>query len=361
MERVFSEGRIGALRLPNRLIRSATAERMATAEGLATEGHISMYRALAAGGAGLVIAGHSYIRADGRAGPTMAGLHDDRTIPGWRRVVDAVHAEGGLIAAQINHGGRQSPPALVGTPRAPSAVALGEMIPLPFTDAEIIELIDSYVAAARRAVAAGFDAIQIHSAHGYLLSSFNSPFTNRREDRWGGDWAGRARTAREVIRAVRRLVGPEYPLLMKMNATDGIAAGISLADATRMGADFASAGLDAIEISGGSADAPTVMSQTIRPGGHEAYFAAEAAAVRAAVSIPVITVGGIRSYEVANRVLEDGTADFVALCRPFIREPDLPRRWAAGDRRPAACISCNLCRKYPQQGLRCETLAQERN
>ncbi len=360
MERLFSEGRIGTLRLPNRLVRSATAERMATADGMTTAEHRAMYRALAAGGVGLIITGHAYVRADGRAGPTMTGMHEDRAVPGWRALVEEVHAAGGVIAAQINHGGRQSPPALVGTPLAPSAVPLGEMTPRPLTDVEIVALIGDYVAAAERALAAGFDAIQIHAAHGYLLSSFNSPFTNRRQDRWGGDWAGRASMAREIIRSVRRLVGPAYPLMMKMNATDGLDAGLALADATRMAADFAAAGLDAIEVSGGSADAPTVMSQTIRPGGEEAYFAGEAAAVRAAVSIPVITVGGIRSYAVAERVLEEGAADFVALCRPLIREPDLPRRWAAGDRRPATCISCNLCRKFPTRGLRCETLAQER-
>jgi 2,4-dienoyl-CoA reductase-like NADH-dependent reductase (Old Yellow Enzyme family) len=356
MDALWRDGRIGSLTVPNRLVRSATAERMATSDGRITDGLVSMYRTLAGGGVGLIIAGHSYVRSDGRAGPTMTGLHHDAVIPGWQRLVQAVHDEGSIIAAQINHGGRQAPPALVGTPRAPSAVPLGDVMPQALSDAEIEDLIGAYVSAARRAVEAGFDAVQIHAAHGYLLASFNSPFTNRRLDRWGGDWAGRVHMARAVTAAVRQQVGPNYPILMKMNASDGIEAGLSLQDAVRMAADLARAGLDAIEISGGSLDNREYMSRPMRPGDPEAYFADHAHAVRQAVSIPVIAVGGIRSYAVANRLLDAGYADFVALCRPFIREPDLPARWARGDQRPADCTSCNTCRRYPQNGLRCETL-----
>ena len=363
---IFREGAIGSLKLPNRLIRSATAERMATPDGLVTEPMVEMYRALGAGGIGLIVAGHAYVRADGRARSNMSGIDRDETIAGWRRVVQAVHEGGGRIAAQINHGGRQTPllPQAgvgggVGAPRAPSAVPLAGVTPLPLSEEEIWALIDAFAQAARRAQEAGFDAVQIHAAHGYLISSFNSPYTNRRDDQWGGSWGNRARFLREVIKATRRQVGAEYPLLIKLNASDGVKGGISPDDVTNIALLCQGLGVDAIEVSGGMFDAPNYTTRTLKPGDRQAYFAEQARALHQAVRVPIIVVGGIRSYEMANRLIEDWTADFVALCRPFIREPDLARRWAAGDRRPAACISCNLCRRYQERPVRCETLAGE--
>ena len=360
MDKLFSEGRVGSLVLPNRLIRSATAERMATPAGLVTEPMIDLYRALAAGGAGLIIAGHSYIRADGRAGPTMSALDRDETIPGWRRLVEAVHDEGGRIAAQINHGGRQAMPALDGTPRAPSPVSLRGVTPQPLEEDEIWALVDVCRMAARRAKQAGFDAVQIHAAHGYLISNFNSPFTNRRQDAWGGDVNGRGRFAREVALAVRRELGATYPLFIKLNASDGVEGGISRQDAVQIARRLEGAGLDAVEVSGGTADAIDYAIRRIQPG-QEAYFAADARALKQSLRIPVILVGGIRSFEVASRLLEDGTADFISMCRPLIREPDLPRRWQRGERRAADCISCGLCRKYQDRGVRCEEMIARPN
>jgi 2,4-dienoyl-CoA reductase-like NADH-dependent reductase (Old Yellow Enzyme family) len=354
MMRLFREGQIGSLWIPNRLVRSATAERMSAPDGLVTEPLIAMYRELAAGGVGLIIAGHSYVRADGRTSKSMSALDRDETVAGWRRLTDAVHAEGGRIAAQINHGGRQCDVRVVGVARAPSAVPFKGATPEPLTDAEIWELVGAYAAAARRAVDAGFDAVQIHGAHGYLISSFHSPYTNHRDDAWGGSLANRGHFGREVTRAIREEVGPTYPLLLKLNASDGVAGGVTREDAVQLARDLEAAGVDAIEVSGGIADSD--LPWAIRPvtPETEAYFAGDARAIRAAVTIPVILVGGIRSFEVAEAQLESGAADFVSLCRPLIREPGLPQRWAAGQREPATCISCDRCGQHPGGGVRCE-------
>ena len=360
MSSLFRPGQIGTLTVPNRLVRSATAECMATPDGLVTEEMIAMYRELAAGGVGLSIAGHSYVRADGKTSPSMSALDRSAVIPGWRKLTAAVHAEGGLIAAQINYGGRQSNAPLVGTPRAPSSVLYKGVTPAPLMEAEIEDLIPTYAAAARRAADAGFDAVQIHGAHGYLLSSFHSPYTNRRTDAWGGSLANRGRFGREVTRAIRGELGPTYPLFMKLNTSDGVEGGITREDAVQLARDLEAAGLDAVEVSGGigDSDQPGAIRKVVGRDG-EAYFAEDARAIRSAVNIPVILVGGIRSFDIAEQQLDGGAADFVALCRPLIREPGLPRRWMDGRREPATCISCNRCGKQPDRGVYCSVEAGE--
>ncbi|HFD39563.1 MAG TPA: NADH:flavin oxidoreductase, partial [Anaerolineae bacterium] len=209
---LFTPIQIGSLELKNRLVRSATAERLATEPiGRATSALAEMYRTLARGGVGLIVTGHAYVAPEGKAHPEMLSVHCDQMLPGLRTLTEAVHAEGGRIAMQINHGGRQSDPALPERV-APSAVPRpgDERPPRAMTHREIIETVDAFAQAARRAKEAGFDAVQIHAAHGYLIGQFLSPHTNRRTDRWGGDFERRLRFLAAVCEAVRGQVGADY-------------------------------------------------------------------------------------------------------------------------------------------------------
>ncbi len=356
---LFTPGTFGTLTLTNRLVRSATAERMADDKGRPRPELAQLYRNLARGGVGLIITGHMYIHPAGKCHPEMMGLDDDALVPGLAELVEAVHREGGKIAVQINHGGMQcSRETVVGTV-APSAVD-APFLPQParaMTPDEIEAAIDAYAQAARRAQAAGFDAVQLHGAHGYLINQFLSPFVNRRTDAWGGDLANRMRFLRAVCAAVRAQVGPDYPLFIKLGMVDGVEGGLTLDESVQVVASLADMGLDAVEVSGGITGGVIQNSRpAIRAAGDEAYFRAFARAARAVTSLSLMLVGGFRSRQVIDEVLDAGDADFISLCRPLITEPDFPRRLQQGQAR-SACISGNRC--WPKEmvaGIACRCL-----
>jgi 2,4-dienoyl-CoA reductase-like NADH-dependent reductase (Old Yellow Enzyme family) len=357
MSILFEPIEINGMKIPNRIVRSATNDRCADGFGRVTDSLVRVYEALAAGGVGLIITGHAFVAPDGKASPTMLGIESDDSIPGLKRLVDAVHRYDSKIVIQINHAGRQTASATIGeTPAAPSAVynpITGET-PRPLADEEIEALIQAYGAAAGRAVSAGFDGVQIHSAHGYLCSQFNSPYTNRRTDRWGGNRKNRMRFLIEVLGRIRSAVGDRYPVLVKLNSEDCVEGGLTVEESTRIAEVLCSGGIDAVEISGGIADAKGKWSITgISEEKDEAYFLANARIMREAITVPSILVGGLRSPSLMERLLEAGEADMVSLCRPFIREPDLAGKWRQGDRKKADCISCNGCQKYRDEPVRC--------
>ena len=349
---------INTMQVPNRFVRSATGESMAPDDGSITDDITEIYRALAEGGCGLIITGHVFVKANGRAGFGMTGIDKDELVPGWRRLVDVVHQTDSKIAMQINHAGRQTNPKVIGeTPVAPSPVQAegAQFTPRELTGEEIVELIDCYAQAARRAKEAGFDGVQIHCAHGYLLSEFISPHTNRRSDEWGGSEEKRGRMLMEVYKAVRAAVGDAFPVMVKLNAEDFLDDGLTLDMSTAIARTLTAAGIDAIEISGGMAvTADKIVRKGIDAPDKEAYFEPQVKAFRAAVDAPLMMVGGLRSRSVMDRVLGEGTADFVSLCRPFIREPDLANRFKTGEIEQVACVSCNLCSSARRRGpLRC--------
>jgi 2,4-dienoyl-CoA reductase-like NADH-dependent reductase (Old Yellow Enzyme family) len=213
------------------------------------------------------------------------------------------------------------------------------------TQEEIKYLVDCFVNAARRAKESGFDAIEIHSAHGYLLSQFLSPFYNKRIDEYGGGIDNRSRIHLEILKAIRAEVGANYPVLIKLNCQDFDENGLNLEDAIRVGKLLAQSGLDAIELSGGllSGRRLSPSRSRINTADDEAYFREQAKAFKKEIGIPLILVGGIRSLEVANDLVTNGTADYLAMSRPLIREPDLINRWKSGQVAKAACKSDNLC------------------
>lgn len=356
MSGMFSHITVGSMTLENRCIRSATHEWMADDEGFPEERYYALYERLAGGDIGLIITGFSYIHPDGKCSPKQQGIYDDRFIDGYRRLTDMIHAAGNSkVALQIVHGGRQSRPELVEDPIAPSAVScrVTKTKPRAMTLEEIAEVKDAFVLAIRRAKDAGFDAAQLHIAHGYLLSQFISPHINRRTDVYGGSTENRTRIIVEILRDAREAVGSDYPIIAKLNSEDGFKTrGLQMDEAVKVAKMLEDARLDMIEVSGGIVEAGRKTARMdILERDQEAYFADNAAQIKKPVSIPVAVVGGIRSMEVINRILGELKADMVAMARAFIREPDIVRKFKNGESTVAACISCNGC--FNPDGVRC--------
>ena len=353
---LFDEIAIGGLVLPNRILRSATWEGMATDRGEVTDRMVTLYEDLARGGAGLIVTGFAYVVPAGKALPGQLGIHKNDHILGLRRVAEAVHAHGGRVVVQIVDAGVQSQSSLLGgrLPRGPSSLTAEDGSPLAqaMSTDELEAVIDAFGRAARRVREAGFDGVQLHLAHGYLLNQFLSPGRNRRQDAYGGSPEARRRAVLQAYAAVRAAVEDDFPVLAKLNATDMVPDGLQLEEATACAQALAEAGLDALEISGGIPAAGKLGA--VRPGiespGDEAYFRSECGAIKRTLDIPTYLVGGLRSPAVMREILEAGDADGVALSRPLIREPDLPLRWRAGSRARSACISCRGCLKAGMRG-----------
>lgn len=358
MSVLFQPVKIGPMEVKNRFVRSATQDYMGNEDGSISQQEVDLYRTLAQNDVGLIITAHAYVAHPlGRASIRQNAIYDDRFIPGYRTLAETVHAYGAKLVLQISHAGRQTPPDFPAglVPVAPSAVTDGStgVTPREITEEEIWQLIDDFAAAMVRAKTAGCDGVQLHIAHGYALSQFISPYTNRRQDGWGGSIENRTRILREIVTRGRRLVGREYPVLVKLNSTDGSDGPgyLSLDDVVYTAKLLADLGVDAIEVSGGIREARGVMSRpAVMKPEQEAYFAAAAQAIKAAVNIPVILVGGLRSREVAESVITREIADMVAMSRPFVKEPDLVVRLKNGQEK-AACVSCNAC--FTPEGLRC--------
>jgi len=380
---------IGKLALKNRIVRSAFIENMATPEGMPTDDTLRLYERLARGGVGLMITGMAYVNPLGKGQPLQHGAHTDAMIPAWRRITDSVHALGGKIAMQIVHCGRQANPKALGGAQAVAPSAAPNLYYLTrsraMTGDEIVHTIKDFGDAAARVKEAGFDAVQVHGAHGYLVSSFLSPLTNRRRDEWGGDAARRFRFPAEVYNAVRRAVGPDFPVLYKMNANDFTWNGLTQRESFPAAHQLAELGIDALELSGGIFETFLRTSRGSVPADlialdrspavrqslltvfrlqkmfipfKEAYFLPYAAKLKPTLKIPLILVGGIRTPETAERILETGAADFVSMARPLVREPDLPNKWLSGRMVAAQCSSCNRCAGEEDRGNKAKCYAK---
>jgi 2,4-dienoyl-CoA reductase-like NADH-dependent reductase (Old Yellow Enzyme family) len=347
MSNLFESTEINGMRLANRFLRSATWEGMAADDGAVTPRLTQTMVALAEGGVGLIISGHAYVSPEGQAGPWQLGLYKDELVEGLASMCDAVHQAGGKIVAQLAHAGHFAAKALTG--QAPHVVSdfegLANSPRHELTKDDIHHLVQAYADAAGRAKAAGFDGVQMHSAHGYLLSQFLSPAFNRRDDDYGGSIENRARVHLEILKAIRGAVGKQYPVLIKINSEDCIENGLTVEDSVAAAKLLADAGIDAIELSGGTLTSGKLSPSRagINKEEKEAYFKEAAAAYKKAMDVPLILVGGMRSLNVARQTIADGTADYISMCRPFIREPGLIKRWQSGDTTPARCKSDNLC------------------
>jgi len=358
MDTIFTPWRMGSLELPNRLVRSATWEGMAGVDGEVTDELAAFNGKLAEGGVGLIISGYAYVSPDGLGLPKQTGAHSDALVDGLAAMSSAVHSAGGRIALQIVHAGGQTRSEWTGRPTVgPSAMVdpmFGEVQEL--SAGRIREIVGDFAAAAKRAVEAGFDAVQLHAAHGYLINQFLSPNTNRRNDGYGGDPANRARFCFEVYEAVRREVGTDYPVFVKLNSDDAVDGGLDLAEAIEVARGLSERGIDAIEVSGGvPAAGAKSAARVVKNPGEEGYFLGNARAIKEAVDCPVISVGGYRSRSKIVEALQ--WIDAVAMSRPFIRQPDLANRLEDGSADRADCVSCGGCFKLGlQQGIGCAVL-----
>jgi len=352
---LFQESRLGSLILPNRFVRSATHDFMAGEDGIVGDRQVELFRELARGEVGLIITGHAFVHPGGKASPRQIGVHEDGMIEGLRRIPAAVHAFPSKVFLQIAHAGRQTKDKICGCqPVAPSAVydPVSKVLPRALTAGEILSLIGDFVAAAGRAREAGFDGIQIHAAHGYLLSSFLSPHSNRRQDEWGGSLDGRTRVLIEIVRGIRKAAGRAYPLIVKLNSSDFLEDGLNVEDCVLIAQKLEAEGLDGIEVSGGTAEAGRgSMWEGLRAEQDEGYFVAAAARVKAAVRIPVFGLGGWRTFRAMERAVQDGRVDFISLSRPLIRDPQLIRKFRTGEVGRSDCVSCNKC--LNPRGIRC--------
>ncbi len=366
MSPLFQPAALKGMLLRNRFVRSATWEAMATPRGEVTARLEETIAALARGGVGLIISSHAYVRPEGQAGPGQIGVYEDRLIPGLRRLAEAAHAHGAAMLLQLAHAGYFADPALTGVPplAVSAAVRLDDVERREIEKEDIPGLVEAFARAAGRAREAGFDGVQIHAAHGYLLNQFLSPLFNRRPDAYGGTLENRLRIHGEIVAAIRRQVGDDYPVLVKLNGRDFAAGGLEAEEAAQSAARLEAAGIDGIEVSSGMtrhARYGSARKGIARPE-EEAYNRPEAECIRRKVGVPLLLVGGIRSLATAERLLADNVCDFIAMSRPFIREPDLVKRWQSGDLRPAACTSDNLCYGPARsgEGLYCVTAAKEK-
>ncbi len=322
---------LGPFRLKNRFVRSATGESRANEDGCLKETVFPIYKKLAEGGVGLIITGHMYVHPRWKCSPRQTGVWDDRHLPGLMRLAETSRKNGVHAVAQINYSAR---------------------LPADLTVEEIAEAANCFAEAGERAVRAGFDGVQIHAAHGYLLSGFITPFANFRDDEYGRNAAGRRRLLLDIAGRLRERIGPEKLLLCKLGALDGRDNSLSLDETVATASALRDSGVDAIEVSctfAGSYAKPA--AENIDNKSAEGYFAKAAAEIRRQANITVILVGGLRSLSVMEQLVSGGTCDMVSLCRPFIREPDLVNRFAAGTHLRAACISCNQC--YSPCGFQC--------
>jgi len=339
---VFEGLRVGPIELPNRLALAPVKTAFGGTDGMATDRHIAYYRRRAQGGAGLIILEPFFIDPMGREHPRQLGADSDAAIPGLKSIVEAVHAEGSLAFAHLNHAGRAANPKVIGgPPEAPSAVPCptSGATPEPMSAERIQEVLDAYAEAARRAREAGCDGVELQLGLGYLPAQFLSPRTNFRTDEWGGE-EGRWRFADEVVALVRQAIGPELALSARISADEKVEGGLDVDDAVALGLRFEGSGVDILHVVTGSAcDSPPWYYQHMAlPGGVNEMLASQ---LRSAVTMPVMVAGRLGEPDRIRTVIDDGMADAVALGRPLLADPDLPLKMREG--REDEIMGCGSC------------------
>ena len=322
MPRLQDPLQVGSLELRNRIVMPPMATRLANQRGEVTDRLLKHYVERSED-LGLLIVEHSYVTQRGRIRINQIGAHSDDLIPGLARLVDAVHENDTPIALQINHAGSTTTTDVCGSqPTAPSPVMhprRGQELPQPLNVEEIEDVIHLFRDAARRAMEAGFDAVEVHGAHGFLLGQFLSPLTNKRRDEFGGPLENRVRLSCRIIEAVRRELGSDFPLLYRIGVDDMFPGGLTLREGVEAAGMIAEKGVDIMDVSGGLVGG--------RPEGLEGpgYFVPHAAAVKDVVDVPVIGVGGIVTAEEADEIIRSGRVDLVAVGRAILKDP----KWAA--------------------------------
>jgi 2,4-dienoyl-CoA reductase-like NADH-dependent reductase (Old Yellow Enzyme family)/thioredoxin reductase len=345
LNNLFSSFSIGTLETKNRIVMPPMATHYASPEGFVTDRQIAYYMERARGGVGYITVEHTGILQQGKASPKMLLISSDEHASTIERMIEAIHRVGGKIVVQINHAGRQTSSAVTGSPivgPSPISCPTRNEIPRELSVGEIEEITEAFSMAAQRVKNAGADGVELHMAHGYLICSFLSSFSNRRSDRYGGDIDGRTRFARDVLNAVRNQVGPDFPIICRLSGDEYVDGGLKIEETKQIAQILEKEGADALHVS-----ACNVVSGYLNQPPYyveEGVFVHLAEAIKSVVNIPVITVGRIRNPVMADQIVRDGKADFVSMGRALIADPHLPKKAEEGRfEEIIPCISCNRC------------------
>ncbi len=343
LNKLFQPGRIGSLELKNRIVMAAMGTGYCHHDGYVLDEYIAFMEERAKGGTGLLMTGVTRILSEVGMRPGSMGIYDDKLIPGLKKLTDAVHKHDSKIFMQLHHSGtRTSEETRAVIPSAPSAIVHFRtgVVPRALTLLEIEHLIEAFGQGARRAKDAGFDGVEVHGGHGYLICQFLSPRANRRDDQYGGSVTNRARFPCDIMREIRRVCGPDFPISFRVSATEYVEGGADLEDTLQQVPLFVEAGADALHVSAGSDEA----LQWVTPDFNEppACLTYLAKAVKKITRVPVIAVGKLGDPRVADKVLEEGIADFVAVGRPLLADAYLPKKAQEGRVEDIMlCIYCN--------------------
>ena len=373
---LFDKIKINKLQLNNRFLMSAAASWKATEKGDIADNQYLIHYDIAKGGTSLIINGGVAVHLSGRRSAKSAIFDTDERIPSFKLFSEKIHEGGALAAFQVTHSGMWAAPyqlEIGGKPFAASYIIHDSLCKYksdkredcPATEEQIKEVISAYGDSAERAKRAGFDAVEIHAAHDSMLAQFLSPYTNKRDDNWGGSVENRCRIHREILVDIRKKAGKDFPVIMKLGVAESLEGGLTLEDGIKAAKLVADTGnVDALEISQGLSASMEDFNQTsikmgiVKPE-QEAYYRDWAKKVKEAVgdSVLVIMQGGMRSFTLMEEVVKNGEADLISMCRPYIRETALINRWKSGDHKKATCISCNKCvftMYLKDEALRCQ-------
>lgn len=363
MKTLFDKTKILNMEMENRFIRGALWENLADEKGHMTSKLFNIYEELAKGGVGTIITGYAFVTKDEQPNSGMMGIYDDSFISEYKNFTDRIHDLGSNIIMQIVYGGFMTNynvgERVILGPSTMENEVTGTWA-REITKGEIINLVGAYAEAARRVKKSGFDGVEIHAGHGYLLSQFLSPYYNKRNDEYGGNIENRGRIIFEIFKAMREVVGKDFPILIKLNSADYInEGGLTQEDSLYVAKKLADLGINAIEVTGGNESIKQVIDNNLGAArtkiamskDKESYFMDYGTKLADMVNIPVILVGGNRHYEVMNELLNNTKIQYFTLSRPLTAEPDLINKWANGDIKKPKCVSCNQC--YNTIGKRC--------
>ncbi|TDT63585.1 NADH:flavin oxidoreductase [Fonticella tunisiensis] len=350
MKTLFEETKLGNIALKNRFVRSATWENMTTKDGHMTEKLYKIYEDLAKGEVGLIITGYANVVKEEQPNPGMMGIYDDSFIDEYKQLTNLVHSYDSKIIMQIAYGGTKTTFNLgERVIYAPSEVAekSTNVIGKAMTKEEINYIVNAFADAGRRVKESGFDGVEIHGAHTYLINQFLSPYYNRRTDEYGGSLENRMRFLLEIYYKMREKVGEDFPILVKLTASEFFEGGLSFEETRLICKKLEEIGIDAIEISGNiHGKAKSMVGEVFDDHEiqEEGYFLEYAKIISNEINVPIITVGGFKNINNIEKILNETNIDYFALSRPLLAEPHLIKRWKDGDRRPAICVRCSKCR-----------------
>jgi len=357
---LFSPGRIGTLELKNRLVMPPMVRNYADANGMVTERYVRHIDRIAQGGVGMMILEASFIRPDGRGFTHELGIHTDETVPGLKKLAQAAHAHDAKIGVQLYHAGRQTSSHTTGVPLiAPSEIAdpTEKEVPHAMSVEEIRTVVEAFADAARRAKEARMDFVEIHGAHGYLVTQFFSPFSNQRTDDYGGSFENRMRFANETYAAVREAVGKDFCVTMRLSGDEMVEGGLRIEDTVAIAQHLEKLGVDGLHISVGNYASYAqgyMIAPMAMPDGVILHLAEQ---VKHAVGIPVIAVGKLRTPEEGEQAISDGSADFIAIGRTLLADPEWPNKVRDGRTDEINyCVACNqgcISRLFAQQDVWC--------